>query len=299
MNAIKSLAIVVAAALPLGGCFLGSSSSTPDAAPLVVDEPRGALPFAGDFPDPEKAIAETELQRAVAVFRALQRAEPSNHDANIKLGEVYLRLKQPSEAIKQFTAALSSSGLEARAKQGLGLAFLRLGDRDSAKRYLTEALAADATLWRAHLGLGQLADEGREWAAAEASYQAALLPRPRAAAHNNLGLSYARQRRYDEAITQFHLALALKPDPMVRTNLRFAYAMKGDYLNALAGVAKENLPDALNNVGYAAMLRGDYEAAEAYLTRAIEASASHHATASDNLQLLKDLRNSKLARAMP
>ncbi|MBL9096919.1 MAG: tetratricopeptide repeat protein, partial [Alphaproteobacteria bacterium] len=134
---------------------------------------------------------------------------------------------------------------------------------------------------------------------AEAAYQAALIPRPRAAAHNNLGLSYARQRRYDEAITQFHLALALKADPLVRTNLRFAYAMKGEYLNALAGVAKENLPDALNNVGYAAMLRGDYEAAEAYLTRAIEASATHHRTASDNLQLLNDLRNSKLARATP
>lgn len=297
MRKVTALALVVAGAFPLAGCFVGSSAS--DEAPLAAQEQPQAPLFAADFPDPEKDVSDTELQRAVAVFRSMQRAEPSNHEANIKLGEVYLRLKQPSEAIKQFTSALSASAQEAKAKQGLGLAFLRLGDRDSARRYLTEALSADATLWRANLGLGQLADEARDWNAAEAAYQAALIPRPRAAAHNNLGLSYARQRRYDEAITQFHLALALKADPLVRTNLRFAYAMKGEYLNALAGVAKENLPDALNNVGYAAMLRGDYEAAEAYLTRAIEASATHHRTASDNLQLLNDLRNSKLARATP
>ncbi|MBL9098489.1 MAG: tetratricopeptide repeat protein, partial [Alphaproteobacteria bacterium] len=210
MRKITALALVVAGAFPLAGCFVGPSAS--DEAPLAAQEQPQAPLFAADFPDPEKDVSDTELQRAVAVFRSMQRAEPSNHEANIKLGEVYLRLKQPSEAIKQFTSALSASAQEAKAKQGLGLAFLRLGDRDSARRYLTEALSADATLWRANLGLGQLADEARDWNAAEAAYQAALIPRPRAAAHNNLGLSYARQRRYDEAITQFHLALALKAD---------------------------------------------------------------------------------------
>lgn len=289
-----------ACALALIGAAVAGCSSDP--APIVQSpaaEAHDVSVLAPGFADPEREIAPEVLQRAVASLRSILRAEPTNDDAQVNLGEVYLRLSQPSEAMSQFTAALTSSAHAPVAKQGVGLAFLKLGDRDSARKYLGEAVAADPTLWRAHLGLGQIADHARDWTAAEAAYRAALALKPRAAAHNNLGLSYARQRRYDEAIAQFQASLALKQDPVVRTNLRFAHAMKGDYLSALAGVAKENLPDALNNVGYAAMLRGDYDAAEAYFTRAIESSASHHRIAADNLQLLKDLRHMKIAKAAP
>jgi Flp pilus assembly protein TadD len=285
-------------ALILCGLSLTACSGG-DPAMRAPVERRDTTVLAPGFPDPEQDFAPAELQRAVAALRGILREEPSSQDAQIKLGEVYLRLHQPTDAMKQFTAALTSSAHEAVAKQGLGLCFLKLGDQDSARKYLGEAVTADPTLWRAQLGLGKLADSARDWAAAEAAYKAALTPRPHAAAHNNLGLSYARQSRHDDAIAQFQASLAIKQDPIVRTNLRFAYAMQGNYLNALAGVAKENLPDALNNVGYAAMLRGDYNAAEAYFTRAIEASATHHRLAADNLQLLKDLQRTKIARAAP
>lgn len=285
--------------LVVAGLVAGCTADPAAIAPITSAPVHDTSVLASGFPDPEREISDAELQRSITNLRAILRAEPSNDDAQIALGEAYLRLSMPSEAMGQFTAALTSSERVAVAKQGVGLAFLHLGDRDNARKYLSEAVAADATLWRAQLGLGQVADLSRDWSAAEAAYQAALALKPRAAAHNNLGLSYARQRRYDEAIAQFQAALALKTDATIRTNLRFAYAMKGDYLNALAGVAKENLGDALNNVGYAAMLRGDYEAAEAYLTRAIEASASHHRVASQNLELLQDLRRMKLARATP
>ena len=292
---IKRLSIF---ALILCGVSLAACSASDPAMTAPVAR-RDTAVLAPGFPDPEQDFASAELQRAVGVLRGILREEPSSQDAQIKLGEVYLRLHQPTDAMKQFTAALTSSAHEAVAKQGLGLCFLKLGDPDSARKYLGEAVAKDPTLWRAHLGLAKLADTARDWVAAEAAYQAALAPSPHAAAHNNLGLSYARQSRHDDAIAQFQASLAIKQDPIVRTNMRFAYAMKGNYLNALAGVAKENLADALNNVGYAAMLRGDYEAAEAYFTRAIEASATHHGLAADNLQLLKDLRQTKIARAAP
>lgn len=290
----SALALLLFAGVALSACSAGEAAIS---APSV--ENRDSSVRAPGFPDPEQEFAPEELQRGIAMLRGILREEPSNQEMQIKLGEVYLRLHQPTEAMKQFTAALTSSDHEAVAKQGLGLCFLKLSDRNSAQKYLSEAVATDPTLWRAQLGLGQLADKARDWAAAEAAYKAALSPNPHAAAHNNLGLSYARQRRYDEAIAQFQASLAIKQDAIVRTNLRFAYAMKGDYLDALAGVAKENMADALNNVGYAALLRGDYDAAEAYFTRAIEASATHHRLASDNLQLLKDLRRTKVARAQP
>lgn len=290
-----ALALTFAAATTLAACSGDEAAVT---ATPQVDATETAARLA-NLTDPEQQVAEPELQRAIATLRGMLRADPSNHDAQIKLGEVYLKSNLPSDAIKQFTAALTSSEHGALAKQGLGIAFLRLDDADNARKYLSEAVADDANLWRAHLGLAQLADRQRNWMEAEASYKAALAVGPHAAVQNNLGLSYMRQRRYEEAIAQFQASLAVKPDAKVRGNLRFAYAMKGEYLTALAGVSKENMADALNNVGYAAMLRGDYDAAEAYLTRAIEASVTHHRTAADNLQLLKDLRNAKLARVDP
>ena len=239
-----------------------------------------------------------DMQETIVTLHNVLRADPKNYDAHLKLGEIYLDLNEPAEAIKQFTAALPSSDHDAPAKQGLGLAFLRLGDNQSAQRYFTEALAGDEKLWRAQLGLAELADAARDWAAAEKFYQAAIAVSPQSAAiYNNLGLSYTRQRRYDEAIAQFQKSLGLRAAPAVRANLRFVLAMKGDYLTALAGVSRENLPDALNNVGYAAMLRGDYDTAEAYLTRAVEARPSFHTQAVDNLRMLKDLREAKKAAA--
>lgn len=297
MNKLFACGLVLLAGLALAAC----SASEPEiaAASAGSGEQRDTSVRAPGFPDPELDYSAPELQRAVVTLRAILREEPSNEDAQIKLGEVYLRLHQPTEAMKHFTAALTSSDQEALAKQGLGLCFLKLGDRESARKYLSEAVVENPTLWRAQSGLGQIADMARDWTAAEAAYKAALTPNAHAAAQNNLGLSYVRQRRYDEAVGQFQASLALKQDPVVRTNLRFALGMKGDYLAALAGVSKENIADALNNVGYAAMLRGDYEAAEAYFTRAIEASATHHRLAADNLQLLKDLKRTKVARAGP
>jgi Tfp pilus assembly protein PilF len=196
-----------------------------------------------------------DIQDKISTLHNVLRADPKNYDAHLNLGEIYLQMAEPAEAIKQFTAALPSSEHEARAKEGLGLAFMKLGDNASTQRYLSEALSDDDKLWRAHLGLAELADETRDWAA-EKSYQAAIAASPQSAAiYNNLGLSYTRQRRYDEAIAQFQKSLSLRGSPAVRSNMRFAYAMKGDYLTALASVSRENLSDALNNVGYAAMMR--------------------------------------------
>ena len=279
-----------AAMLAAGGAaFAADTESTP----VTTDPVRTVDTVARPTP--------RDLQNTISTLHNVLRADPKNYDAHLKLGEIYLQMAEPAEAIKQFTAALPSSEHDARAKEGLGLAFLKLGDNASAQRYFSEALSDDDKLWRAHLGIAELADQARDWAAAEKSYQAAIAASPQSAAiYNNLGLSYTRQRRYDEAIAQFQKSLSLRASPAARANMRFAYAMKGDYLTALAGVSRENLSDALNNVGYAAMMRGDYDAAEAYLTRAVESRASFHSQAADNLRMLKDLREArKAARAKP
>jgi Flp pilus assembly protein TadD len=71
-----------------------------------------------------------------------------------------------------------------------------------------------------------------------------------------------------------------------RANLRLALAWDGRYAEAVAGAQPRELADVLNNVGYVALLKGDHKQAEAYLTRAMETSASHHDHAWHNLSHL-------------
>lgn len=66
-------------------------------------------------------------------------------------------------------------------------------------------------------------------------------------------------------------------------------------MDALAGVGMAQLPEVLNNLGYVAMVKGDLPVAEAYFTRAIEASPSYYRIAAENLICLKAMRDAKTA----
>jgi Tfp pilus assembly protein PilF len=94
------------------------------------------------------------------------------------------------------------------------------------------------------------------------------------------------------ALKQFQRALAI--DPANRTasaNARIARAMLRDYDAAVSGARPEELPDVLNNVGYIAVMNGDFDTADALLRRAIEANPVYHESAKANLDLLAQARN--------
>ena len=62
---------------------------------------------------------------------------------------------------------------------------------------------------------------------------------------------------------------------------------------AMAGVKRGELPTVLNDVGYSAILRGDYDRAEALLSRAMVVSPTFNETASKNLDYVKTIRGTK------
>ena len=85
--------------------------------------------------------------------------------------------------------------------------------------------------------------------------------------------------------------MRLDPDfATARENLRLSLAWQGDYGRALSGVSPVGHAEALNNVGYIALLRGDYADAEAYLLRAMEIDPQYNEIASHNLSYLRDMR---------
>jgi Flp pilus assembly protein TadD len=91
-------------------------------------------------------------------------------------------------------------------------------------------------------------------------------------------------------------ALEVSPDlATAETNLRLSLALRGQYAEAVAGVDAENLPDALNNAGYAALLRGDYAKARMLFLQAIDASPSFHEPSWSNLRFLSSVEQRQAA----
>ena len=192
--------------------------------------------------------------------------------------------------LSMFEALVANKEYQARALQGKGLALLALGRRESAGQALREATAADASLWRAWNGLGDVADQDRKPKEAAGLYAKALALHPNSAMIlNNIGFSLLSSGNHTEAAAEFRKALDLEPNNLtVQTNLRLALAASGDYEAALRSAPREQLPNLLNNVGYIALRRGDYAAAERYLTAAMDASGTYSTAASRNLDWLRD-----------
>jgi Flp pilus assembly protein TadD len=253
---------------------------------LLVREPTSLDEIQRDIAEGSYSAADLKL-----VDRLNQ--IPDDYAAAFVHGELLLNMGRGSDAMSRFLLASQSDELRAQALQGLGLALIKVaGQHEAPSVNLEEAVSRDPTLWRAHNGLGQIYDTDREWEKAETAYLKAIELQPNnPILYSNLGMSYLLQKRYDAATLRFRQALQLDPEMVVaRTNLRLSYASQGKYVQALAGVADRDMPNALNDVGFLAMVRGDFDAAEAYLTRALETSPSYHRKAATNLKRLEEMR---------
>ncbi len=228
------------------------------------NDPRGRLGAA------ELYLARRNTGIALEQFRRIveprKTASASAESASERDGE---EAQSPSEALPAVTP---SPKLMARAHQGYGIAALLIGDRATAHLQLTKALESDPSLWRAWNALGAYHDGERDWVASERDYDNALRLRPQdPAILNNLGFSLMMQGRMPESAAALQTALRLDPgSAVIETNLRLALAKQGDYRRAAAGSKDEKeLARALNNVGYVALVRGDYDEAEAYFQQAM------------------------------
>src|SRR5206468_8147983 len=95
---------------------------------------------------------------------------------------------------------------------------------------------------------------------------------------------------FADAIGDFVAALQKRPDlSEARTNLRLAMALNGEYARSIAGADSENRAALLNNAGFAAGIRGDYEKAEALLEEALQSRGEFYDRASQNLKVIHTL----------
>lgn len=288
-------ACLVAAVLALAGCATAAPQVDEAALRATVQSQDAILAAA------EADISARRFQMAFQRLVRLDRATSETTRARYAMAEVLLGLDRPHEALARFEAVQADPAYQVQAWQGMGLAYLAMGDAGQAATYLDRAIAADASLWRAWAGLGRAHDQHKRWTEAAAAYERGLAASPDSAVIlNNQGMSLLLQHRYAEAATAFERAIAKDPTlATARTNLRIAIAWQGRYDESLIGLQAAERANALNNIGYVAMLRGDYRVAQRYFAQAMEMSPTYHHGAAANLEALKLLAKSKPAQIAP
>jgi len=210
----------------------------------------------------------------------------------LRSGELHLARGRFDEATRSFALAEGAPSLKAQALQGRGIALAQLGRSEEAIAVLRQAVAADPTLWRAWNTLGVESDRHRDWATAEAAYAKAIAaPGAEVIVYNNRGYSRLLQGRYPEASGDFVAALDKDPNlTAARMNLRLSLALQGDYARATAVGDKDQKAGVLNNAGFAAVLRGDLDAAQQLFQQAIDNRGSTYGRAYHNLELVKAMK---------
>lgn len=237
----------------------------------------------------DAAIAEGRLADARALIAPLWAAD--SPEVALRGAELALASASYTEAADGFRA-LTEGPVAARAWQGLGITQLKQGNPAEAATALDKALALDAGLARAWNARAVVADRQRDWATADAAYAKAIAAAPTDAAMlANRGWSMLLRGHHVAAERDLERALSLAPnDPVVRTNLALARAMQGRYQEAFRHSSRASLATDLNNVGYAAMARGDLAVAEAYFNRALNLNPQFDRTAWANLQYLAEIK---------
>lgn len=215
-----------------------------------------------------------------------------NTDALLTLGECRLKARDVASARTHFTT-VTKLRQDARALRGLGSIALMEEDASQAKTHLFKSVQLNSGDWKTWNNLGYAEDLLQNWDEAGAAYRrAASLNAAEPAPLNNLGMSLLRQEKFSEAIATFKTALYRDPSlEIAELNMRVAQAMSGDYANAMAGASENQRATILNNVGVAAMARGEHKVAVEMFRDALDANPVFYSVAYNNLERAQIMRN--------
>jgi Flp pilus assembly protein TadD len=263
-----------------------------------TDDPKTLASAIGVQRDKSLLIADAAYKGgrysdAMAEYASLLEVDPKDEAARLGVADCYLAAGDAKQASVIYATLVTSEAPKIRlgAEQGQGLSQLILGALDAGQSQLLKVANEDPSLWRTWNALGWSYDKQRDWPAAEEAYRKAQGLSPvQHVVLNNWGMSLLAQGKPAEAAVKFRQAIELRPEfDVARNNLQLALGLQGKYREALAGSDEHQRPRALNNVGYAAMLRGDTEVAERYFSKSVEDNPRFNHAAWHNLTYLEEI----------
>lgn len=247
-------------------------------------EPAGSPAEAEERGD--KAARNGERDRALFWYiRALKMAESPSPSVLYKIGEIHRQRGSAELARLAYEWARREDPEHTEASARLGVLHLKARRYDEAEERLRPVVADDASLWWAHNAMGILRDLDGDYADAVVHYERAHELNPESAAVlNNMGYSQYMAGEWDAAEDTLERALERDRDyERAWRNLGLLYARQGNYEDAVAALERTSeTAAAYNDVGYIAMTDGYYAEALKLFEEARRRSPAYYEAANEN-----------------
>ncbi|WP_458527127.1 tetratricopeptide repeat protein [Onishia taeanensis] len=238
----------------------------------------------------DAAMNSGDLDRALFEYlRGLKMERSPEAEPLYKIGTIHHRRDNHRLAMMAYQWSLEVDAGFMGAKTGLGIVYLQQRQYDQAEQQLQPVVDSGQAPWQAFNALGVIADIQGDYAKAQGFYEQGLVDNPMVPRMlNNLGYSHYLEGDWPAARQALRQALAIDPGyELAWRNLGLVHARDGDYDFAIEAVARNGeRAEALNDIGYIAMVDGRYAEAMNFFQEAMRQSPAYYVTASENARQL-------------
>ena len=278
-NRNSTLATVLIITSLLGGCATTGSDQGPDI--VAYDEL---------VTQAEESVAEGNLPEAIMNYMGAQDILPNAGNWH-RIGLLQLEQGNEFPAMSAFQNAISVDDSHAPSLQAAGLLHLHWKQSKYAESVLTRAVQEDDGMWRSHNALGIVADLDGDPDLAQEHYAKALALKPDSSdILNNIGYSHFLSGKNEQAQHAFGSAIKNNREHRLAwENLARVLARQKRYDDAYnILISQHEKAIAYHDVGYIALINGDYVFADDYLSKAIQASPTYFKEAFQNRETARN-----------
>jgi tetratricopeptide (TPR) repeat protein len=213
----------------------------------AVEQLDAAIELAPERSEPHRVLglvwaADDQFERAASELRAAVRLDANDERSRLALADVLIRADQGDAAAKSLSEAIARFAKGGRAHYTLARLHQRSGRPADALKELQASAAFNPLvgLNGIYQTIGALAATRQNFDAAVDAYSSRVDVQPNAAdAHQDLGDTYARLGRADEALAEFAVALTIDPDrASTYASLTQLYLRQGQHDDAVASAAR-------------------------------------------------------------
>ena len=189
---------------------------------------------------------------AIAAYRQVIAKDPENPNAHYTLGHYYLTLERYAEAVDTLKEALALKADHIPARYNLALAYGQLGRREEEKSAYDDIIARKPDFWPAHFRLGIVSNALGLYPQAIAAHETVLKIKPGfAPSHYGLGRVYANLDDRTRETEAYKEAIRSDPDFVpAHVQMGIIYLENGERDAALAQykILQKLDPDAANQL---------------------------------------------------